>query len=84
MSFKEADVDFKGRTPEFEMLFDLQADPTEHTNLAADAKHAAILAELRQKTAAQSIAINQRRESFMKDSPAQPRAVGTKRTKKAK
>jgi hypothetical protein len=57
MSFKEADVDFKDRTPDFEMLFDLEADPTEHTNLAADATHAAILAELRQKTAAQSIAL---------------------------
>jgi arylsulfatase A-like enzyme len=84
MSFKEADVDFNGRAPEFEMLFDLQADPTEHTNLAADPKHTAILAELRQKTAAQSIAINQRRESFMKSTPVQPRVVGTKRTKKAK
>jgi len=84
MSFKEADVDFNGRTPEFEMLFDLQADPTEHHNLAVDPKHAAILAELRQKTAAQSIALNQRREVFTKSSPVQPRVVATTRTKKAK
>jgi arylsulfatase A-like enzyme len=82
MSFKEADVDFNGRTPEFEMLFDLEADPTEHTNLAANPKHAAILAELRQKTAAQSIAINQRREVFMKKSSIQPRTAGA--NKKAK
>jgi arylsulfatase A-like enzyme len=82
MSFKEADVDFKGRAPEFEMLFDLQADPTEHTNLAADPKHAVILAELRQKTAAQSIAINQRREDFMKANPVEPRIFGA--NKKAK
>jgi arylsulfatase A-like enzyme len=82
MSFKEADVDFKGRTPEFEMLFDLEADPTEHTNLATDPKNAAILAELRQKTAAQSIAINQRREVFMKANPVQPRTFGA--NKKAK
>jgi hypothetical protein len=64
------------------MLFDLEADPTEHTNLAADVKHAAILAELRQKTAAQSIAINQRRESFMKANPVQPGTFGA--NKKAK
>lgn len=82
MSFKEADVDFKDRTPEFEMLFDLEADPTEHTNLADDAKHTAILAELRQKTAAQSIAINQRREDFMKANPVEPRTFGA--NKKAK
>jgi arylsulfatase A-like enzyme len=82
MSFKEADVDFKGRAPEFEMLFDLQADPTEHQNLATDPKHAAILAELRQKTAAQSIAINQRREVFMKANPVEPRTFGA--NKKAK
>jgi arylsulfatase A-like enzyme len=84
MSFKEADVDFNGRAPEFEMLFDLEADPTEHTNLANDPRHATLLAELRQKTAAQSIALNQRREAFMKSTPVQPRVVTTKRTKKAK
>jgi hypothetical protein len=44
--------------------------------------HAATLAELRQKTAAQSIAINQRRESFMKANPVQPRTFGA--NKKAK
>ena len=84
MSFKEADVDFNGRAPGFEMLFDLQADPAEQRNLAADPEHAVILAELRQKTAAQSIAINQRREVFMKSNPVQPRVAATKRTKKAK
>lgn len=84
MSFKEADVDFNGRAPGFEMLFDLQADPAEQRNLAADPEHAVILAELRQKTAAQSIAINQRREVFMKSNPVQPRVVATKKTKKAK
>jgi arylsulfatase A-like enzyme len=64
MSFREADVDFQDRAPEFEMLFDLEADPGERRNLATDPRHAAILAELRQKTEAQSAGINQRREAF--------------------
>lgn len=84
MSFTEADVDFNGRAPVFEMLFDLEAGPTEHTNLANDPRHATLLAELRQKTAAQSIALNHRREVFMKINPVQPRAVAAKRAKKAK
>ncbi|MCB1209384.1 MAG: sulfatase-like hydrolase/transferase [Verrucomicrobiales bacterium] len=63
-NYKEADVNFKGRAPEFEMLFDLVADPTEHHNLAGDPNSIAILTELREKTAANSIAINQRRAAY--------------------
>jgi hypothetical protein len=48
------------------MLFDLEADPAEQYNLANDPKHAAVLAELRHKTAEQSAAINSRREAYMK------------------
>lgn len=83
MSFKETHVDFQGRTPEFEMLFDLQADPTEHHNLATDPKHAVTLAELREKTATHSVSINQRRADYMKATPVQPRiAAANKKTKK--
>jgi arylsulfatase A-like enzyme len=78
MGFKERHVDFKDRAPEFEMLFDLQTDPTEHNNLVNAPEHAAVLAELRQKTAAQSISINQRRETFMKGAAVQPRAAAAK------
>jgi arylsulfatase A-like enzyme len=73
MNFKEADVDFASRNPEFELLFDLTADPGERNNLAADPANASVLEELRAKTAAQSIAINQRREVFVKAFPPQPR-----------
>ena len=76
MSFKETDVDFQGRGPDFEMLFDLEADPAEHHNLVADPTHAAILAELREKTAASSIAINQRRADYMKAHSVQLRTAG--------
>jgi arylsulfatase A-like enzyme len=64
MNFHEPHVDFAGRPPEFEMLFDLEADPGERANLVHHSTYAAILAELRRKCAEQSIAINQRREAF--------------------
>jgi len=76
MSFKETDVDFQGRDAEFEMLFDLEADPAEQHNLATDPTHTAILAELREKTAANSIAINQRRGDYMKAHSVQLRTAG--------
>jgi arylsulfatase A-like enzyme len=76
MSFKETDVDFQGRNAEFEMLFDLEADPAEQHNLATDPTHTAILDELRTKTAANSIAINQRRADYMKAHSVQLRTAG--------
>lgn len=79
VSFKEEDVDFRGRAPEFEMLFDLQADPGERTNLASDSAHAAVLEDLRAKTAVQSVAINQRRVAFTQAFPPQSRAVSVKK-----
>jgi arylsulfatase A-like enzyme len=73
--FKEADVDFQDRAPEFEMLFDLEADPGERTNLSTAPQHRAILDELRRKCAAQSVVINQRREEFQQRVEVQLRAA---------
>jgi len=73
INFKESDHDFRGRAPEFEMLFDLHTDPTEHHNLAQDPAHATTLAQFRAQTAAESEAINARRTAFMKTSPPAPR-----------
>lgn len=78
MPFKENDVDFADRPAEFELLFDHQSDPDEQTNLAADPAHAEILAELREKTAAQSVALNARREAFKKAVPTAERATPAK------
>lgn len=78
VGYKQVDVDFRDRSPEFKMLFDLEADPTEHANLASDPQHAAVLAELRTKTGAQSVAINQRRETYVRTMPPQLRAVRPK------
>ena len=72
-NFKEADVDFRGRVPEFEMLFDLHADPTEHHNFAEDPAHAKTIAKFRAQTATHSEAINDRRAAFMKVSSPAPR-----------
>jgi len=73
MPFKEGDIDFSGRKAEFELLFDLDSDPYERTNLASVAEHADILAELREKTAVKSVAINARREAFKAAVPTKGR-----------
>lgn len=84
VGFRESDVDFRDRRPEFEMLFDLQADPGERDNLATRPEHAAVLAELREKTGAQSAAINLRREAFKRIAPPHPRAAAAKKDAKAR
>ncbi len=53
-SYGEEDVDFSGREPDFEQLFDLSADPGEVRNLAGDPAHADRLEEMRQSCARQS------------------------------
>jgi arylsulfatase A-like enzyme len=84
VGFKEADVDFTDRAPEFEMLFDLQIDPAERQNLATDPQHTALLAELRQKTATESVAINQRRQAFMQAHTVMPRPSAAKKNQLSK
>lgn len=64
--YDEAHVDFAGRVPEFEMLFDLEADPGERDNLIASHADSPILAKLREKCSQQSKALNGRREEFKK------------------
>ena len=62
--YHETDVDFSDRKPGFEMLFDLSADPAEKKNLISQMKNSKMLASLRTKCAAQSEALNRRREQF--------------------
>ena len=62
--YAESDVDFSNRPPEFEMLFDLEADPGEMNNLVEFMADSDILASLRQKTADRSNALNQLREIY--------------------
>jgi hypothetical protein len=62
--YDESDVDFANRPPDFEMLFDLSADPEEVNNLIETHADNEMLAALRQRCAAQSQAINERRQAF--------------------
>jgi hypothetical protein len=62
--YDESDVDFANRPPDFEMLFDLKADPEEVNNLIETHADSEILAALRKRCAAQSQAINERRQAF--------------------
>ena len=66
LPYNETHVDFANRKPEFEMLFDLEADPAEMKNLIQTHAESKILATLRKKCAAQSQALNERRDAFKK------------------
>ena len=62
--YKESDLDFANRAAEFEMLFDLEADPGETNNLIQSQADSRILATLREKCATHSQTLNQRRGQF--------------------
>ena len=62
--YSESDLDFADRKPEFEMLFDLQADPKEMHNLIEEQAESTILATLRRKCAEHSQSLNARRAAL--------------------
>ena len=64
--FKEKHVNFSGRTPLFEQLFDFDNDPEEKVNLIGKYADTKLLKELRQKCQNDSNALNQDRESYLK------------------
>jgi arylsulfatase A-like enzyme len=64
--YNEQHVDFTNRRPDFELLFDLDADPMERTNLVQVDAHSEVLARLRKKCTTQSQQLNQKREEFKK------------------
>jgi len=63
--YTEADVDFAGKAPEFEQLFNLKDDPAEEKNLVKEYEDDEILQVLREKVKSYSIDINQQREEYM-------------------
>lgn len=62
--YDESHVDFAGRRPEFEMLFDLENDPGEMNNLANTKRGEKVLPAFREKVAKWSIELNEKRERF--------------------
>jgi arylsulfatase A-like enzyme len=78
VGYTEKDVDFTGRAPDFEQLFNLKTDPRERTNLIADYQGTALLKDLRRKVAAQSKSLNARRAAYKRTHPVTPRG-GKKR-----
>ncbi len=71
--YDEQDVQFANRKPDFELLFDLEADPGEVNNLIESHADRAILAMLRKKCKDQSNALNQQRREFRSAVPVQTR-----------
>jgi arylsulfatase A-like enzyme len=65
-TYNEAHVDFVNRAPEFEMLFDLEADPGERHNLIESHADSPTLASLRKQCDEESQSLNRRREAFRK------------------
>ena len=62
--YTEEDIDFRGREPDFEQLFNLEEDPGERNNLISKYEGSEILEELRQKTAAKADAMNDQRDRY--------------------
>jgi arylsulfatase A-like enzyme len=82
-SYDESHVDFAGRKPDFEMLFNLETDPGERINLVESHTSSRILADLRRKCAEESAALNGRREAFKNLVQVQRRTVsGQQKTRR--
>lgn len=62
--YTDHDVDFAGRPPDFEMVFDLKSDPEERINLIETLEESDFLAQLRKRCDQESIALNARRKTF--------------------
>ncbi len=66
IGYKEADVDFSGRKPDFEQLFNLLEDPGEKNNLISQYEGTKVLIELRKKCQKYSDNINKKRTVYLK------------------
>ena len=71
--WKEEDVDFRSRTPEFEQLFNLEEDPDELQNLIFTYEGTEVLEELRAKCRDCSDDLNRQREQYKISQKVQPR-----------
>jgi len=73
--YSEKHIDFEGRDPDFEQLFDLEKDPAEKHNLAGEYASSGkdILSNLRKLCREKSSELNNRRSKYMKTHHATPR-----------
>jgi len=71
--YSEKDTDFRGRTPDFEQLFDLEQDPGEMINLIADYEGKELLSELRATCQTMSDDLNNQRTEYKKTHKTTPR-----------
>jgi arylsulfatase A-like enzyme len=71
--YRDADTNFNARQPDFEQLFDLEADPSEHHNLIAKYEGNPLLTELRAACRRHSDQLNRERDAYRKQYPPAPR-----------
>lgn len=62
--YKESDIDFRGKAPGFEQLFNLKKDPKEMNNLIKDYEGSKILETLRNKTKKYAEDMNETRKIY--------------------
>jgi arylsulfatase A-like enzyme len=62
--YAEKHVDFEGRAPDFEQLFDLEKDPAEKNNLISQYESTNVLSELRKLCQQMSSDLNRRRDTY--------------------
>ena len=77
--YAEQHLDFAGRTPDFEQLFDLQEDPGEKKNLTEAYEGTAALAGLRRLCQQKSSDLNRRRSEYRRTHEVTSRRSGVKR-----
>jgi hypothetical protein len=71
--YAERHVDFEGRAPDFEQLFDLEADGREKNNLIEAYEGTALLASLRRECQQRSCDLNRRRLAYRRTHPVAAR-----------
>lgn len=67
MKYKESDIDFSEKEPDFEQLFNLKDDPRERNNLIKKYEGSELLKRLRNKCSSQSVELNRDREHYKKE-----------------
>ncbi len=65
--YDEEALEFSGREPGFEQLFNLRTDPGERTNLIEKCEGTEVLEDLRERVSRRSRSLNARRDEYMEE-----------------